>query len=81
LKHVDDVASPKLVGSPQLGQGEKAGHDPKKCDTRKDQLIVDEEINRQGNAKDEHESPEPASSRCPSHRLSIGLVGITRGEK
>jgi hypothetical protein len=56
------MPSSKLPRPSQFGQGEKAGHDPNKGDARKDQLVVYEEINRQGNAKDEHESPEPASS-------------------
>jgi hypothetical protein len=76
LEQVDfGVASPKLPGPSQFGQGVQADHDPNECDARKDQLIVHEEINRQGNAKDEHESPEPTSSRCSIHRLSIGLIG------
>lgn len=73
------MALPKLLGPPQSGQGVQAGHDPEQRDPGKDQLVVHEKINRQGDAQYEHESPEPAPSRGPSHRLSIGLVGLTCG--
>ena len=51
------------IGPSQPRQGEEASQNPDERDAGEDQLVVHEEVDRQGDTEDEQESPEPASAR------------------
>ena len=71
------MVSLNLLRLPQPPQREVAGDNPNKSEGRKYELVIDQEINPEGHAKNEQESPIPTSARRLLHRRLILATSAT----